>query len=292
MTDARVADAATGVTFAPRAGGIGADVSGVDLAFPLPQTTVDAIAQAVARYRVLFFHDQSIDSDQQIGRASQFGEPEIHPFARAKGGRVIFSDPERPPLVIVESLPGQPSVAEKWHSDVTFLETPSMGSMLRMTNKPESGGDTRWADMAAAYAGLDDATRHLIDDAVAVHDWHIFRRNFADDPAERARLEALQQEMPPVEHPVVRTHPVTGERLIYVNRNFTVRIKGMSETESQTTLERLYALADVPEYQVRFAWQEGDLAFWDNRITQHSVMGDVVGHRRLERVSIVGDRPF
>lgn len=280
------------LSIAPRPNGRGADVSGVDFALPFCSADVAAISDAVARYRVLFFHLQSIDSDMQIARARQFGELEIHPFAHANAGRVIFADPERPELVVVESLPGRPSVAEKWHSDVTFMETPSMGSMLRMTHKPESGGDTLWADMAAAYAGLDDRTRNLVDDAVAVHDWHIFRRNMEAIPAERARLEEMRTEMPPVEHPVVRTHPVTGERLIYVNRNFTVRIKGMSDAESEKTLDHLYRQADNPDYHIRQNWEQDDIAFWDNRITQHSVISDVVGHRRLERVSIVGDRPF
>jgi len=280
------------LAFAPRPGGIGADVAQADFSRPFTPAQVAALKEAVARYRVLFFHGQHIDSATHLARARQFGELEIHPFAREKAGRVIFSDPDEPALVVVESLPGKPSVAEKWHSDVTFMTTPSMGSLLRMTHRPESGGNTRWADMAAAYRGLDEETRRLIDDAVAVHDWHIFRRNMAGLPEEEQRLEAMRAQMPPVEHPVVRTHPLTGERLIYVNRNFTVRIKGMAEEASADLLEYLYAQAENPAYHAELEWEVDDIAFWDNRITQHSVKGDVVGHRRLERVSIVGDRPF
>jgi len=282
----------TRLAFAPRPNGIGADVAGADFSQPFTADAVATLYEAVARYRVLFFHGQHIDSATHIARARQFGELEIHPFAREKAGRVIFSDPNEPALVVVESLPGKPSVAEKWHSDVTFMTTPALGSMLRMTHRPERGGNTRWADMAAAYQGLDDRTRHLIDDAVAVHDWHLFRRNMVGLPEEERRMEDMRAQMPPVEHPVVRTHPLTGERLIYVNRNFTLRIKGMSDEDSARLLEHLYVQAENPDYHAELAWEVGDIAFWDNRITQHSVMGDVVGHRRLERVSIVGDRPF
>lgn len=278
--------------FAVRDNGIGADVSGIDLRTMLTADEVAQISAALARYRVLFFHDQHIDTAQQIAIGRQFGKLEIHQLARKGRGRAIQRDPRWPELVVVESTPDNPAVAEVWHSDVSFREMPSLGSLLRMTHKPHSGGDTLWADMAAAYEGLDDRTRHLVDDAVAIHDWPGFRRDWPQDPESLAELAALQAEFPPVEHPVIRTHPVTGERLIYVNAPFTMRIKGMSDAESQRTLAHLFAQADNPDYHVRLRWEPGDIAFWDNRGTQHSVSKDVVGHRRLERVTIIGDRPF
>lgn len=276
---------------APRDGALGADVSGVDFGAPFSAARVAAIMAALARYKVLFFHDQDITSAQQIARGRQFGELEIHPFTREKVGGAIFADPLNPELVVVESRPERPTVAEQWHSDTTWRERPSLGSILRMTHRPESGGRTMWADMAAAYQGLDDRTRHLIDDAVAVHDSENFRNHLRRGGASEAQIADLAARYPPVEHPVVRTHPVTGERSIFVNVSFTVRIKGMSDDESRETLRHLYRQAENPDYQVALDWEAGDIAFWDNRSTQHAVTGDVVGHRRLERVTLIGDRP-
>jgi taurine dioxygenase len=280
------------IAISPREGPIGADVSGLDLSQPLSSVQVNVLAAALARHKVLFFRGQSITSEQQIALGRQFGELEVHPFIAEGAASVIGADLERPELVVVESLAGKVSVAEGWHSDTTWRERPSMASILRMTIAPQSGGDTSWVDMAAAYQGLDDVTKQLIDDAVAIHDWHGFARGMRASGVAEDRIAALQARFPPVEHPVVRTHPVTGERLIYVNSAFTVAIKGMTADESQRVLNHLYAQATIPEHRVTLRWEQGTIAFWDNRSTQHSVAGDVVGHRRLERVTIVGDRPF
>lgn len=276
---------------APRGGALGADVAGIDFAVPFSPDQVAVLMAALARHKVLFFRDQDITSAQQIARGKQFGELEIHPFTREKVGGAIFADPLNPELVVVESRPERPSVAEQWHSDTTWRECPSLGSILRMTHRPDSGGRTMWADMAAAYQGLDDRTRHLIDDAVAVHDSENFRNHLRRGGASEAQIADLATRYPPVEHPVVRTHRVTGERAIFVNTSFTLLIKGMSESESRDTLQHLYRQAENPDYQVAIDWEPGDIAFWDNRSTQHAVTGDVVGHRRLERVTLVGDRP-
>jgi taurine dioxygenase len=147
--------------------------------------------------------------------------------------------------------------------------------------------------MEAAYEGLDDATRTRISGLTAIHDWAPFRDLMRQRNVPEERIAALESEFPKVEHPVVRTHPVSGRKLIYVNASFTIGIKGMAEGESRPLLERLYAQANQPEYQVRFRWRPDCIAFWDNRSTQHKVIADFWPKRRLmERVTICGDRPF
>ena len=276
------------LTVTPDRNGIGAEVSGVDLAAPLSDKLVSEIERALVDYKVLRFRDQKMTSKDQLAFGRRFGALEIHPFAAFPE----FSNKDEPELLVIESFPEKPKVAEDWHSDVTFRETPALGSILRITHCPEQGGDTRWADMGAAYEGLDDATRSFLSGLVAVHDWHLFRDAMKERGVPADQIAKLIDRFPPMEHPVLRTHPVSGEKLIYVNSNFTVRIKGMSETESNALLQRLYKLADIPDYQTRMDWKPGSVAFFDNRSTQHSVVPDVKGYRRLERVTIAGDRPF
>jgi taurine dioxygenase len=155
------------------------------------------------------------------------------------------------------------------------------------------GGDTLWANMCAAYAGLDDATRSRISGMTAIHDWEGFRSGMRKSGASQEMIDALSVKFPLAEHPVVRTHPVSGEKAIYVNRNFTVGIKDMGESESRELLERLYRLASIPDYQARLRWQVDTIAFWDNRSTQHYATKDFwPAHRRMERVTVAGDRPY
>jgi alpha-ketoglutarate-dependent taurine dioxygenase len=175
--------------------------------------------------------------------------------------------------------------------DTTFRESPSMGSILCMTHTPARGGDTMWADMSAAYDDLDGETQSFLSGLGAIHDWELFRKRMLGKMAAE-QIEELNRKFPPVEHPVIRTHPVSGRKIVYVNVNFTMSIKGMSDSESTALLQRLYDLPKTPEYQVRLRWRPGTIAFWDNRSTQHRVVNDVVGYRRAERVTIVGDRPF
>jgi taurine dioxygenase len=273
----------------PGANGIGAEVAGVDIASGLTDAQVAEIEQALVDHKVLFFRDQDITSQQQLAFGRRFGPLEIHPFASFK---TFASPPEEPELIIVEAFPEKPMVAEDWHSDVSWRETPALASILRVTDVPEAGGDTMWADMEAAYDGLDDSTRRHLSSLTAVHDWHKFRDVLHMTGSTPEQIAELVERFPPMEHPVVRTHPVSGRKSIYVNGNFTVRIKGMSDSESDALLQRLYRLADNPDYHARMHWQPGSIAFWDNRSTQHSVIGGVRGYRRLERVTIAGDRPF
>jgi taurine dioxygenase len=273
----------------PGPNGFGAEVAGIDLSGPLSDGEIAAVEQALVAHKVLFFRDQHIDSEQQLAFGRRFGPLEVHPFAGFPG---FNNGDENPELIALESTPEKPQVAEVWHSDVTWREAPSLGSILRMTHCPEAGGDTLWADMTAAYEGLDDATQSFLSGLVAVHDWGNFRNHLIKLGAPDEQIAALDAKFPAVEHPVVRTHPVSGRKLIYVNAEFTRRIKGMDDAESDALLKRLFALADNPDYRARMHWHPGSVAFWDNRSTQHRVMADVRGYRRVERVTVMGDRPF
>lgn len=270
---------------------LGAEIIGLDLRRPLSQDVVTAVSDALVRHKVLFFRDQSITTEQHLAFGRRFGPLEVHPFAQAFKG--FGNDDADAEVMVIESTADKPVAADEWHSDVTWRTQPSLGSILRCRVCPDVGGDTLWANMAAAYEGLDDATRSHISGLTAIHDWESFRRGLRSHGVPEERIAALEAQYPIAEHPVVRTHPVSGEKVIYVNRNFTVRIKGMKEAESSALLDRLYRLASIPDYQARFRWRVDSIAFWDNRSTQHYATKDFwPQHRRMERVTVAGDRPF
>ena len=174
-----------------------------------------------------------------------------------------------------------------WHSDVTWRAEPSLGSVLRGRIIPEVGGDTMWSDMVAAYEGLSPAMKDWVCTLTAIHDGSGFA-GYLGIP-----IDQWYERFPLQEHPVVRTHPETGERALYVNCSFTRSIKGLSQKESDWLLDHLYAQAAIPEYQVRFRWRENSIAFWDNRSCQHYAVADYSpAMRAMERVTIIGDKPF
>ncbi|MBN0047122.1 TauD/TfdA family dioxygenase [Streptomyces actuosus] len=260
---------------------IGAEVRGIDLTRSLPPALRAEVNRALLEWKVLFFRDQHLTSEQQRGFARQWGELETNPLLeRGSSEDVVRFD---------KGGGAAPTFENVWHADVTFRRRPALGAVLQLRQVPPVGGDTMWADMAAAYDNLPQSVKDRIDGATAVHD---FIPGFARFyPPER--LAPLQDRFPPVEHPVVRTHPETGRRLLFVNASFTTRITGMEREESDALLRYLFQQAHVPEYQVRFRWQPGDVAFWDNRATQHYAVNDYAPHGRVaERVAIAGDRPF
>lgn len=265
----------------PLTPGIGAEIGGVDLSQPLSDDTVAAIRAALLVHRVIFFRDQAISSAEHVAFGRRFGTLEIHPFTPNKPGH--------PEIIVLANGPENRSRINVWHSDVTWRVEPSLGSILKALEVPEVGGDTLWADMVAAFESLPDEIRKRIDGLFAIHDFtHSFGRRMA--PAE---LAAMQQKYPAARHPVVRTHPETGEKALYVNAAFTREIEGMKADESSDLLRLLYAQARVPEVQVRFRWRPGSIAFWDNRASQHYPVSDYwPARRRMERVTVVGDRPF
>ncbi|MCU1351956.1 MAG: taurine dioxygenase TauD-like protein [Acidimicrobiales bacterium] len=259
---------------------IGAELHGISLADDLSDDAIAEIRQALLAYKVIFFRDQDLTAAQHVAFARRFGELEIHPF--------IPANREHPELVRFAKSADVGGYENGWHSDVSWRETPSLGAVLRAISVPPTGGDTLFADMAAVYDGLPDDLRAEADEAVAIHD---FAQVFGHGLTPEALAE-MHEQHPPVEHPVVRTHPETGRRLVYVNRFFVNGIKGYGVEEGRALVERLCRDASLPEYQCRFQWAPGSVAFWDNRAVQHYAVSDYWPDVRvMERASIVGDRP-
>ncbi|HEX3918345.1 MAG TPA: TauD/TfdA family dioxygenase [Caulobacteraceae bacterium] len=263
---------------------IGAEVEGLDLAKPLDSGVIGALTTALLDWKVLFFRDQPITTEQHLAFARRFGELEVHPF--------IPGNTEHPEIVHLTHDRDRPGRENTWHSDVTWRERPSLGSILRAVEIPPVGGDTLFADMYAAYEGLSDEVKARIDGRSAVHDAVGFRNRMRAGGRSAEEVAALEAQYPAVEHPIVRTHPQTGRKALYVNAAFTQHIVGMEADESAALLKQLYAEARVPEYQCRFRWAEHSIAFWDNRCTQHYAASDYwPAVRRMQRATIIGDRP-
>jgi taurine dioxygenase len=277
--------APSAVSFAPLSPTIGVEVAGIDLRDAQPDTTVAALREALVQWKVLFFRDQDITTEQHLAFARRFGALEVHPFAPSKPGY---------PEVLAITHDGEsPGKENAWHSDVTWRVQPSLGSILLNRECPLVGGDTLFADMEAAYVGLPNAVKDRIDGLVAMHDFDNFRRRLRAKGATDAEIAAFDEKYPNAFHPVVRTHPESGRRSIYVNVAFTKYVVGMDTDESAELLALLYRQAAVPEYQCRFRWQQYSMAFWDNRACQHYASSDYFPNRRCaERVTIVGDTPY
>ena len=270
---------ASSITVSPLTPAIGAEIGNIDLR----QVSSDEIADIRAtllEYKVVFFRDQTLTQAEHISFAREFGDLEIHP-ATPKSQ----SNPE---VLHIAHGPESKGKENFWHSDVTWREKPSLGSILKAVEVPAVGGDTLFANMVMAYELLPDDIKEAITGRVAVHD---IARVFAGRLNKSA--EELRERYPPMEHPIVRTHPETGESVLYVNTAFTSHIKDMEEGDSARLLRKLYRTAANPEIQCRFRWQPGSLAFWDNRASQHFASSDYFPQvRKMERVTIAGDRPY
>jgi taurine dioxygenase len=269
------------VTVDPLEPAIGAEVSGFRMDGDVPPEQVADIRQALLDWKVVFFRDQDVSLEDHIAFGSLFGELEVHPFTPKHY-------PEHPEVLAIIHDENSKRGQNRWHSDVTWRLDPSLGSILRCRECPAVGGDTLFADMYAAYEGLSDDVKEQIDGASARHSFrHNFGRNMDDDTREK-----LSEQYPDPIHPVVRTHPETDRKGIYVNAAFTVEILDMDPDESERLLKHLYRQASIPEYQCRFRWQQSSVAFWDNRAVQHYAAFDYHPHRRhVERVTVVGDVP-
>jgi taurine dioxygenase len=265
-------------------GTIGAEIRGLDLTQPLDAATIDAVRAAWLRSKVVFFPGANLSPEQHVAFARQFGEPTpAHPLVPGIEGypeifeidygaaRMRNANADRRAFRIERGV--------AWHTDVTFVERPPMGSILNAVQIPPAGGDTMWCDQQAAYEGLSERMRSFLDGLTASH--------------ESGRAFASFGELPPVVHPVVRTHPETGKRGLFVNSQFTSHIVELDLEESDALLAFLYHHATKPEYVVRYHWREGDLGWWDNRATQHAVVGDFGTQARvIQRVTLEGDRPY
>ena len=258
---------------------IGAEISGVDLG-DLTEEQLQDIRAALLKFKVIFFRDQQLTRAQHIDFARHFGELEVHPATP--------KNQPNPEVLKIEHGPDSRGSENMWHSDVTWREKPSLGSILRAVEVPAVGGDTLFANMALAYERLQDATKDKNDNRIAIHDIaRVFARRLNKTP------EELREKYPLMAHPIVRTHPQTKERAIYVNGAFTSHIQGMEPEESKLLLDELYKSAWNPEVQCRFKWRVGSIAFWDNRASQHFAASDYFpAVRTMERVTIAGDKPY
>jgi taurine dioxygenase len=264
---------------------LGAEVTAIDLTKALDEATIKALGAALAAHEVLVFPRQTISSGdlQRFGR--YFGELTVHPFSTNAA--------DSPELIVYDNKEGNPPAAtDIWHSDETFRESPPMGTMLCAKIIPELGGDTVFHSMTTAYDGLSDRLQRFVSGLEAVHDFKPFKQLFADTEEGRQRLQHFENIYRPVVHPVVRVHPVSGRKALFVNPQFTLFIKGMEERESRALLDTLFRVTTVLEHQYRHRWEANMVVFWDNRSTQHAAVHDYYPQRRLmERVTIKGDRP-
>ena len=277
------------ITVSPLTLHIGAEISGVDLTRPLPEAQLQAVRQAFLKWKVVFFRGQRLDHAQHVAMARQFGEPTI--------GHAVFGH--------VEGYPEVYSVAKNrtanenrsammvtpwsgWHTDITAAVNPPCASILRGVTIPPYGGDTFWTNLAAAYAGLSPTLRGFVDGLRGIH-------NFA--PRESAKPESVynarvKRRVLESEHPLVTVHAETGERVLFVSPSFLKSVVGLTPRESQKILEMLWEHVTRPEYTVRFKWNEGDIAFWDNRSTAHLAPTDIFASdfdRQLYRITLVGE---
>jgi len=263
---------------------IGAVIEGADLGTPNAALCAQ-LKQALLRWKVLFFYDNDITAVEQVALARKFGELETHP--------VVPHLPELPEVSVIIHDRDSRGNQNMWHSDVTWRPEPSWGSILRAIEVPAVGGDTLFADMVAAYLDLPSALKARIEGRRAVHEMGYLRAVMRNQGMGKIEMEQTLHKHPPSEHPMVRTHPDTGQKVLFVNSVFTRRVVGMEPAESSALLNELFARASRPEYQCRFRWRRNAIAFWDNRATQHYAVSDYWPERRhMERVSIVGDRPY
>lgn len=261
---------------------IGAEIRGIDLSRDISNQQFDEIHHAFADHLVVFFKEQQpIPPEKQIALGRRFGELHAHPAAP--------THPDYPEIFVIHThKDSKIANGEVWHSDVSCDETPPLGTMLQLHQLPSTGGDTLFANMYAAYDALSDQMKALLDPLQAVHESeHIYRGRYSD-----RGVDDKDKVFPSAIHPVVRTHPVTGKKALYVNSAFTTRIKGLKKDESDAILSFLYKHMTQERFQVRHKWAVNDMAFWDNRCAQHHAMWDYwPEERKGHRVTIKGERP-
>lgn len=269
-----------GVTVIPQQPSLGAEIYGVDLRAPLSDELYELLKELLLRYKVLFFRAQNLSREQHIAFGRRFGDLDVHPLVQANEPLIQAISAER----IRKGPAGVRGYTNRWHSDETFRSVPPIASILRAVHVPDIGGDTVFADAVAAYEGLPNEIKQQIDGLEAVHR---LAHGFAWPDTDLWRT--LDSQFPSVTHPVVRVHPETGAKVLFVNSVFTSHIVGLAKGASERLLAHLTEQFNRPEYQVRFKWRVGSVAFWDNRSTQHYGVwdfGDAV--RELERVTIKG----
>jgi taurine dioxygenase len=281
------------ITVRPISGALGAEIEGIDIARDISQQAFAEIHQAFLEHSVLFFRNQNLPPERQIAFAKRFGPVMQDPFMKAPDGL-----PEL--MIVVKEKHEKQNFAEGWHSDNTYLDRPPLGSFLYSVEVPDYGGDTMFASQYRAYEALSPGMKKMLDGMKAIHTPRsyaeaIASRQFIENPGMEMRDDAVMENALKIvnEHPVVRTHPETNRKALYVNAAYTIRFKDWTEEESKPVLEYLYAHCVRPEFTCRFRWTPGTLTFWDNRCVQHNPINDYHGQRRvMHRVTAEGDRPF
>ncbi len=267
----------------PIAGALGAEISGVDLSRPLDDATLGALRRAWLEHLVIFFRDQDLSPAQFLAFARRFGEVIEYPFVKG-----LDDYPEIIPVLKLEHE--RVNFGGVWHSDTAYLDVPPMASMLIAREIPPFGGDTLFANMYLAYETLSDGMKRLLEPLAAVN--ASAKADVTRTREDRMKDGAREKKDYLATHTVVRVHPETGRRALYVNVAHTIRFDGMTEEESAPLLDYLFRHQIRPEFTCRFRWRPGSIAFWDNRCTQHNPINDYHGHRRLlHRVTLAGDPP-
>jgi len=264
---------------------IGAIAEGIDLSQPLTPETLTVIQNALVSEQVLFFQNQNLTPVVQRDFALNFGSLHIHPIyptAKESGA---------PEIIVLDTHADNRPDNDTWHTDVTFIKTPPLGSILAAKVIPPNGGDTIWSSSVAAYEALSKPFRTFLDGLTAVHSFEkafTFQRWGSD----KEKYDEAVRNNPPVVHPVIRVHPVTGKKGIFVNEGFTSHIVELKKTESDVVLKMLFIHIAKAEFTIRWKWSVGDVAIWDNRLTQHYAIADYLPHRRvMNRATILGDIP-
>jgi len=279
---ARITIQRNGITITRTGVSLGAEISDIDLSHALSDEAFQTISDALVEHELVVFRRQNISSDELLAFGRRFGELTVHPFAPREG-----EDPEL--IRFRNDETAAPFGTDVWHSDETFRPEPPMATVLCAKEVPAIGGDTMYASMTAAFDGLSDRMQRFVSGLEAVHDIRPFRTLFGNSEADRKSLQRYELLYPPQVHPVVRVHPVSGRKVLFVNPQFTIAIKDMEERESQAVLDTLFHQALIPEYQFRHRWEPHTIAMWDNRSTQHYAVHDYYPQRRyMERVTIRG----
>jgi len=271
----------------PVARALGAVVRGIDISKELAAGELEHLRELLVQHQVLFFRDQPLTPQEQTRFAAHFGTLHVHPIYPVL--------PELPEIMLIDTHPGFLPDNDNWHTDVTFSQTPPLAGILAAKRIPSAGGDTLWSSMSAAYESLSEPMKRLLDGLTAQH-WvakSFPAGRWGSDPAFKERYERAVAKHPPVNHPVVRTHPVSKRKGLFVNEGFTTHINELSPAESHAVLAFLYGHVARPELTVRWNWRVNDVAFWDNRVTQHYAIADYLPERRtMHRATVNGDRPY